>query len=77
MAGAQSSWLDRLLFGGIGLSLLVHALVLFGGHSTAPSAIPTVDADGLQHGRSLKQINLGGGNGLTGNLGNLKVVSML
>lgn len=76
MAGSQSSWLDRLLFGGIGLSLLVHALVLFGGHTTGPVAVPDAGAvEELQHGRSLKQLNLGGGGGLTGTLGNLQVVS--
>lgn len=74
MAGSQSSWLDRLLFGGIGLSLLVHALVLFGGNTTAPAAIPASGADELQHGRSLKQLDLGAG-GLTGTLGDLNVVS--
>ncbi|KAL4436748.1 hypothetical protein ABPG75_003887 [Micractinium tetrahymenae] len=76
MAGSQSSWLDRLLFGGIGLSLLVHALVLFGGHSTAPAAIPAAGADDLQHGRSLKQLDLGSG-GLTGALDGLQVCSAL
>lgn len=76
MAGSQSSWLDRLLFGGIGLSLLVHALVLFGGNTTAPAAIPASGADELQHGRSLKQLDLGAG-GLTGTLGDLNVCGVL
>ncbi|KAL4423268.1 hypothetical protein ABPG77_004537 [Micractinium sp. CCAP 211/92] len=78
MAGSQSSWLDRLLFGGIGLSLLVHALVLFGGHTTGPVAVPDAGAvEELQHGRSLKQLNLGGSGGLTGTLGNLQVCGVL
>lgn len=60
MAASQSCWRDRLLFGGIAISLLLHALVLFGGRTTAPAgaALP-VGMDAPQRGRRLMGL-LGG-----------------
>ncbi|KAL4436750.1 hypothetical protein ABPG75_003889 [Micractinium tetrahymenae] len=50
MAGSQ--WRDRLLFGGLGLTMLLHAFVLLSGRSATP-AMP-VDGGMPQHGRKLQ-----------------------
>lgn len=78
MAGSQ--WRDRLLFGGLGLTMLLHALVLFGGRTAVP-AVP-VAGDMPRQGRKLQGLLdglLGGGSGDgvagTGLLDGLTVVS--
>lgn len=50
MVASQSSTRDRLLYGGLGLTMLLHALVLFGGRTAAPAA-PALPAGAEQHGR--------------------------
>lgn len=76
MAGSQT-WRDRLLFGGLGLTMLLHAFVLLGGRPAAP-AVTVVD-DMQQHGRKLQGLlgSSGGGVADTGLLKGLNVVSII
>ncbi|KAL4436749.1 hypothetical protein ABPG75_003888 [Micractinium tetrahymenae] len=77
----MAGWRERVLIGGIAISMLLHALVLFGGRSAAPA----VPVSGMpQHGRKLQGLldgvtgGLTGGDGLLGGLlGDLNVVRKL
>ncbi len=68
MSGSQT-WRDRLLFGGLGLTMLLHAFVLLGGRT----AMPAVSESAVQHGRKLQATSSGVAG--TGLLEGLTVVS--